>query len=61
MQLFFYYLSKRVSEALDFVLGQGGIQVESGAYTIVREHFELDPNAVIGQKMKILKPVWKEV
>jgi len=54
------YLLQLVSEVLGFVRGQDGIRFKSRAYTIVLEHFELDPNAVIGQKMKILKPVGKE-
>jgi hypothetical protein len=36
---------------LDLVRGQGGIRFESGAYTSVREHFETDRNAAIGQEM----------
>jgi hypothetical protein len=45
-----------VLKCLDFVRGQGAIWFESGAYTIVREHFGPDRNAAIGQKMKVLKP-----
>jgi hypothetical protein len=30
------------------------IQFKSGAYTVVREHFELNRNAAIGQKMIVL-------
>jgi hypothetical protein len=38
-------------KAFNFVVrGQGGKQIKSGAYTIVREHFELFCNTAIGQK-----------
>jgi hypothetical protein len=38
-------------KSLDLVRGQGGIRFKSGAYTSVREHFETDHNAAIGQEM----------
>jgi hypothetical protein len=41
--------------ALDFVRGQGVGRFESGAYTIVREHFETTHNAAIRTKDEALK------
>ena len=41
----------------DFVRGQGEIRFESGAYTIVSEHFESDFNTALGQKIMVLKSV----
>ena len=38
---------------LDFVRGQDAIRFKNGAYTIVREYFETDCNAAVGQKMAI--------
>ena len=35
----------------DSVQGQGTIDLKSGAYTSVREHFQTDRNAAIGQYM----------
>ncbi len=49
--------SKLVDKPLDFVRGQGAIRFKSGAYTLVREHFESDWNAAIGQKMTVYQPV----
>ena len=37
--------------------GKASIRFKSGAYTLVREHFELNRNAAIGQEMMDLKPV----
>jgi hypothetical protein len=37
----------------DFVRGQGAIWFKNGAYTAVREYFEANRNAAIGQKMGI--------
>ena len=39
---------------------KASIQRKSGAYTYVREHFELNRNAAIGQKIMVLKPVLDE-
>ncbi len=39
--------------------GKASIQFKSGAYTIVREHFEPNRNAAIGREMKVRKPVIK--
>jgi hypothetical protein len=33
------------------------IGLESGAYTAVREHFEPNHNAAIGQEMTVFKPI----
>ena len=38
---------------LDLAREQGGIRFKSGAYTIVREHFESDSNTAIGQEMTV--------
>ena len=38
---------------LDFVREHGGIRFNSGAYTIVHEHFESNSNTAIGQKMTV--------
>ena len=35
----------------DHVQGQGVTRVESGAYTLVREHFNSRDNAAIGREM----------
>ena len=56
VSIFFFYL-KLVSKSLDLVREQGAIRFKSAAYTAVREHFESDRNAAIGQEMKVLKPV----
>ena len=40
-----------VPKALNFFRWQDVTQFKSGAYALVREHFELNRNAVIGQKM----------
>jgi len=40
---------------LDFVREQGARPLKSGAYTIVREHFEWARNTALGQKMKVLE------
>ena len=45
------FLLNLVSKDLDLVRWQGVIQLKSGAFTLVREHFEFAYNAVIGQKM----------
>jgi hypothetical protein len=39
-------------KSVDFFRGQGFIRFKSGAYTIVREHFEANYNAAIGKKMR---------
>ena len=49
--------SKPVSRPLDLVCWQGTVRFESGAYTLVREHFESDCNTAIGQEMMELIPV----
>ena len=49
--------NKLVSKLLGLARGQGVVRFKSGAYTIVREHFEPVHNAVIGQEMIVLKPV----
>jgi hypothetical protein len=36
---------------VDYVQGQGVPRIESGAYTLVREHFNSRDNAVIERKM----------
>jgi len=41
-----------ISKTSAFVRGQGAIRFKSGAYTLVREHFELGCNAAIGQKIE---------
>jgi hypothetical protein len=46
---------KLALKLLDFVRGQGKIRFKSGAYTVVREHFESDFNKGLGQKMMVLK------
>jgi len=38
---------------LDLGRGQGAIWRKSGAYTEVREHFEADRNAAIGQEVMV--------
>jgi len=38
-------------KSLDLVRGQGAIRFKSGAYTIVREHFESARYTASGQKM----------
>jgi hypothetical protein len=43
--------TKPVFRALDLVRGQGVSRFKSGAYTIVREHFEAARNTAIGQEM----------
>ena len=48
---------KPAFRALDLVRWQGLSRFESGAYTIVREHFESDFNTALGQKIMVLKPV----
>ncbi len=45
-----------VPKYADFGSGQGAIRFKSGAYTLVREHFEADRNAAMGQKMRIREP-----
>jgi len=47
----FWKDTKPVFRALDLFLGQGVICFKSGAYTLVREHFETAHNAAIGQEM----------
>jgi len=42
---------KPAFRALDLVRGQGLGRFKSGAYTIVREHFEATHNAAIGQEI----------
>ena len=42
---------------LDFVREQGAEPLKSGAYTLVREHFEWVRNTALGQKIKVLKVV----
>ena len=42
---------------LVFVREQGAGPLKSGAYTIVREHFEWARNTALGQKMKVLKVI----
>ncbi len=42
---------------LDFVRERDARPLESGAYTIVREHFEGACNKALGQKMKVLQVV----
>ena len=37
----------------DQIQGQGVPRIESRAYTLVREHFEVDCNTAIGQKMRV--------
>jgi hypothetical protein len=49
--------NKLVLKLLGLARGQGVVRFKSGAYTIVREHFEPVHNAVIGQEMIVLKPV----
>jgi hypothetical protein len=51
------FFLKLVSKFLDLGREQGAIRFESGAHTAVREHFESDRNAAIGQEMNVLKPV----
>jgi len=46
-------LVKLPIKPLDLVRGQGKIRFESGAYTRVREYFEPDFNAAIGQEMRV--------
>ena len=45
--------SKLSSKFAAFARDQGASRLKSGAYTIVREHFELACNTGIGQKMGI--------
>ncbi len=40
---------------LDFVRERDAGLLESGAYTVVREHFERARNKALGQKMKVLQ------
>ena len=54
---FYFYIFELVSKQLDLVRGQGTVGFESGAYTIVLEHFESDCNIAIRQEMKLWKPV----
>ena len=49
----FLYNSRIDFKRLDFVREQGGIRFKNGAYTQVREYFESDRNAAIGQKMTV--------
>ena len=44
-----------ISERLGFGSGQGEIGFKNGAYTVVREYFESNFNAALGQKMSALK------
>jgi hypothetical protein len=44
-----------VSKCVDHVQGQGVPRIESGAYTPVREHFNLRENAAIGRDMHFLR------
>jgi len=48
---------KLASKALDLVRWQGVMRLEPGAYTSVREHFQLHHNAANGQEMKLWEPV----
>jgi hypothetical protein len=41
------------SKPLDLVRNQGAIRLKSGAYTLVREHFEPNRNADIRQEMTV--------
>ena len=44
-----YKNTELVSKRLDIVRGQGLMRFKNGAYTLVREYFEPDRNAAIGQ------------
>ena len=44
-------------ERLDLVQWQGVFRFKSGAYTLVREHFGAEHNAVTGQEMNALSSV----
>ena len=46
-------LLKLPLKALDLARGQGEIRFKNGAYTQVREYFEPDFNAAIGQEMRV--------
>jgi len=43
--------TKPAFRALDLVRGQGVSRFKSGAYTLVREHFEAAHNTAIGQEI----------
>ncbi len=47
--IFFIPKLKAVSKIVDYVQGQGIPRIESGAYTLVREHFNSRVNAAIGR------------
>jgi hypothetical protein len=49
----FFYKCRIDFKPLDLAREQGGIRFKSGAYTIVREHFESDSNTAIGQEMTV--------
>ena len=49
-----FIIAKFALKPLDLVRGQGAIWFKSGAYTRVREHFEANRNAAIGQEMNVL-------
>ena len=44
-------IAEAISKIVDCVQGQGVTRIESGAYTLVREHFNSRDNAATGRKM----------
>jgi hypothetical protein len=50
-------LAKEDVKPLAFVRERDARPLKSGAYTVVREHFERPRNKALGQKMKVLQIV----
>ena len=45
------FILEAVSKIVDYVQWQGVLRIESGAYTLVREHFNSRDNTTIGRKI----------
>ena len=52
---------KKAYKALDLGRGPGVNRFKNGAYTLVREYFELVHNTATGQEMRLYKPFWARV